>query len=621
MVDPLRAEAAAGSVVSVRAASNIGASIAALVHPASSASGLERTRHAIFIGLHLAASLASLATVPVWLALHGAPSLAAAFGVLLSQAPLVAALVLARGSSFRLAQLIAAFGFIALGCLIAISAPSFEAVAYGLFVVAMFEIASALDARFGAATAIGVLTAVVVILLARSAWEAPASVEADHLIVGLACLPVLAYAGALAWATARVAALRLIGHRREVARHRALATAIGDLVLQVDRSGAALSCSPEAGPLFALTPRDFSGRGLYERVHIADRPAFLQAVSEAFLGLQTQTAVLRLRTGSVRSTRGDFDEPVHVWIEMRVRQLAEDDPSGGGDRAVCVVRDVSRLKLYEEKIGEAKQAAERANASRDRFLANVSHELRTPLNAIIGFADMMASPTILQDDTKRREYAGIISASGQHLLSVVNSILDMSKLEAGSFDVVPARFDPSPLLEQCIDLVRLKAAESKVRLVRAYPADLAAVIADERACKQIVINLLSNAVKFTPAGGSVTLTATCGDNFVLTVDDTGIGISMDDMPRLGDAFFQASNSHARSFEGTGLGLSLVRGLVGLHGGAIQIESAPNRGTRVVIRLPMDCRGVVPAGDPAVIHVMPRPSSILAPALEKVKSIA
>jgi cell cycle sensor histidine kinase DivJ len=203
---------------------------------------------------------------------------------------------------------------------------------------------------------------------------------------------------------------------------------------------------------------------------------------------------------------------------------------------------------------------------------------------------------------KRRDYATIIHQSGQHLLAVVNGILDASKIESGSFDIHPEAFDLHDLIGQCCDMVGLKAEQTGVRLQREVAPGAGELVGDKRACKQIVLNLLSNALKFTPEGGRVAIAARPDGNSVLiTVSDTGVGIAARDLPRLGDPFFQARAAYDRPADGTGLGLSVVRGLVGLHGGSIAIESAPGQGTRVSVRLPLDCRRV-PAAPASVTKI-------------------
>ena len=232
--------------------------------------------------------------------------------------------------------------------------------------------------------------------------------------------------------------------------------------------------------------------------------------------------------------------------------------------------------------------------------------MRTPLNAIIGFSEILGSPELApRDGAKQLEYAGIIHASAEHLLSVVNLILDMSKIEARRFAIMPEPFDVAPLIASCCDMLRLKAEEGGVALVQA-PLDIPKeLIADKRACRQIVINLLSNAVKFTKPNGRVTIGACVeGDSLVIYIDDTGIGIAPGHFSKLGDPFFQVRSSYDRMFEGTGLGLSLVRGLVGLHGGSLVLESVVEEGTRVAVRLPLDCRGKAPTDStPAPIEIL------------------
>ena len=235
---------------------------------------------------------------------------------------------------------------------------------------------------------------------------------------------------------------------------------------------------------------------------------------------------------------------------------------------------------------------------KSRFLATMSHELRTPLNAIIGFSEMLSNDSLVLDAARKLEYAKLINDSGRHLLSVVNGILDMSKMETGNFEITPEPFAPAQAIASCCDLLALKARDAGVEIKTRIAADLPDVVADRRAFNQILINLISNAIKFTPRGGRVTVGAICdGPKFAVTVEDTGVGIGEDDLPRLGEAFFQARASYDRRHDGSGLGLSIVKGLVQLHGGDIDIRSRLGEGTRVTVRLPIDCEGGRPAADP------------------------
>jgi cell cycle sensor histidine kinase DivJ len=191
------------------------------------------------------------------------------------------------------------------------------------------------------------------------------------------------------------------------------------------------------------------------------------------------------------------------------------------------------------------------------------------------------------DAARRKEYAKLINESGLHLLSVVNGILDMSKMESGNFEIVPELFSPRESLVSCSNLMVLKAREGGIDLVTRAPMDLPQINGDPRAFKQIILNLLSNAIKFSERGGTVTVTALVeGPRLMVRVIDTGVGIEADDIKRLGDPFFQAGKTYQRRHEGTGLGLSIVKSLVGLHGGDMAVESKIDEGTTVTVTLPL-----------------------------------
>jgi cell cycle sensor histidine kinase DivJ len=262
------------------------------------------------------------------------------------------------------------------------------------------------------------------------------------------------------------------------------------------------------------------------------------------------------------------------------------------------MRDITKRKQQEAALEEARAEAERANAAKSRFLATMSHELRTPLNAIIGFSEMLANEGPMMLDAKRRhDYAHLINDSGQHLLSVVNGILDMSKIESGNFEITPEPFAPRQVIEECSKLLGYKARELGIDLVVDLPDSLPDMIADKRSLHQIMLNLISNALKFTKRGGKVTVRAQSDDETItVVVEDTGVGIGSEDLPRLGDPFFQARSSYDRHHDGTGLGLSIVKGLLGLHGGSLAIESTLGEGTTVSIRLPLDCEAARKRGE-------------------------
>ena len=262
-------------------------------------------------------------------------------------------------------------------------------------------------------------------------------------------------------------------------------------------------------------------------------------------------------------------------------------------------------RLVEETTQElmtARDQAETADRTKSAFLATMSHELRTPLNAIIGFSEMMAQEVFGPLGSARyRDYSESIGDSGRHLLAVINDVLDISKVEAGKLELHFESVDLAQLLEECRRLVRAKAFEVGVdlKLVPSTTA-LPAVWADAVKLKQVVLNLLSNALKFTARGGRITLRAlpVAGEGIYLSVADSGIGMTEEEVALALQPFRQVDNSLTRKFEGTGLGLPLAKALAEHHGGRLEIKSRPGEGTVVTVFLPETCQHSAPAAGPA-----------------------
>jgi two-component system cell cycle sensor histidine kinase PleC len=265
----------------------------------------------------------------------------------------------------------------------------------------------------------------------------------------------------------------------------------------------------------------------------------------------------------------------HYFETMLRTRFANDDLAV----ELRATRDDALRKRFE---------AEAANASKTTFLANMSHELRTPLNAILGFSELIAHETLGPIGTPRyREYATDINASGAHLLSLINDILDVAKIESGKMDIEPRKLDPKSVIEKALVVVAARARERGQHLSVNIAGD-GALYADERALKQVVINLTANAVKFTPEGGNINVSGgpTADGGYEFCVEDDGPGISAELLDRIFLPFNQIDNRYSRQVGGTGLGLSLVRGLTELHGGRAWIESDVGSGVRAYVYFPV-----------------------------------
>ncbi|MDP6589830.1 MAG: ATP-binding protein [Alphaproteobacteria bacterium] len=282
--------------------------------------------------------------------------------------------------------------------------------------------------------------------------------------------------------------------------------------------------------------------------------------------------------------------------ENRERKFAEDSLREARDmlearvveRTAELEREVEVRLRAENDMRLAKEQAELANRNKTEFLANISHELRTPLNAIIGFSELILNNIFGPvGSPKYLDYAKDINASGEHLLDVINDILDLSKIEAGKVELSEQNVDVGAALNSCIALVKGHAEAGGVHVENTTGSDLPALYADERKFTQILINLLSNAVKFTLAGGRVTVTAWASpqDGYRVQIADTGIGIAAEDIPKVMGSFGQVDSGLNRKFEGTGLGLPLAKSLAELHGGELELQSELGVGTSVTIRFP------------------------------------
>ena len=567
----------------------------ALVHPAAQQDALTAARHRAFIAPRLLGSLVALASFPLYLAFRGVPS-ALEVGVFAwLVAPVLIAYFLSRTGRYDSAHVLSSLALTGLVATVAWCTGGIASFAAIWLVVVPLEASLSASRRVVAVASTFALAAagLLLVLSALGLLPPPSSLASEQgALAALGIISASLYATGLALGAESLARTSFWLLYAEEDRYRLLARNMTDVITRHGRNGAVLFASPAAEQLFGASATELMGHGLFDRVHVADRPAYLSALADACASGEGRSAEFRIRHDENAEPHGHF-----LWVEMRCRPLdqATEGTAPAVREVVAVLRDVSERKKQEQALEVARAESERANSAKSHFLATMSHELRTPLNAIIGFSDMLTNESLTLDAARRAEYCRLINESGRHLLSVVNGILDMSKMETGNFQITPEPFGPAQVIGNCCDLLALKAQDAGVALKCSIADNLPEMVADRRALSQILINLISNAVKFTPRGGRVTVNAVCDlANVAITVADTGVGISEHDLPRLGEAFFQARAAYDRRHDGTGLGLSIVKGLVRLHRGDIDIVSRLGEGTRVTVRLPVDCEDVRPA---------------------------
>ena len=418
--------------------------------------------------------------------------------------------------------------------------------------------------------------------------------------------------GAAATAAGKPGYARVIGVALDVtderaAEHRAQAAerrlrdaidSVSEAFVLWDRYGRLLMCNQTFREVFSLEPRVLKPGAsrsavlklaeLAVRAHTpVDNPARpgLREV-ETVDGRWLQISERRTAEGGLVMTAADI---TGVKRQEEARRLNEEALQNAVGRLEESRRELSDLA---HKYQLEKFRAESANSAKSEFLANMSHELRTPLNAINGFSEIMVGEMFGPlGDRRYKEYCADILASGQHLLALINDILDMSKIEAGKMMLHLETVDVAELAEEAVRLMRNRAETAGLMVSVSASPHLPMIEADQRGLKQILLNLLSNAIKFTPPGGRVIVRAAvvegaAGPRVRLSVTDTGIGIAADDIGRLARPFEQIETQHSKTQQGTGLGLALTKALVELHDGTLAIQSEPGLGTTVSLTLPL-----------------------------------
>ncbi len=539
--------------------------------------------HARFILSHLSGGLLALLMFPLWLAAKQGVTAIEAGVFLWLILPIAFAALVSKTGNLQWGvncSLLAASGFIAW----------FGALSGGLnsgilFWLCILPIEAALfGGRKTVLFALGAAIAgIAAVMVAQIAFPAIGGHAIGSKTYTYSLLATLVYGAMLAFR---------IDHRRQHSKARVVAEE-GKFKLLADNSTDLITLHSENGDtryastasenLLNVAPGSLLGSGLFDRVHLHDRIAYKTAFSDAAKSGVEVSVAYRVNV----STAGSNMAQTHKWLETRCRKFF--DPSAGTTEIVAVSRDISAVKENEAALTSQRNEAEKSSEAKSRFLANMSHELRTPLNAIIGFSDILKQDLFGKlEFEKHNEYVNLINDSGHHLLHLVNDILDISKIEAGRYEIIQEPFDLHELISGTCLMLLPQAECQNIDIVWSVPEALPELNADRRACKQILINLLSNAIKFSHPDSSVKVeVATTSGHVQIYVRDEGIGITKDNLDAIGRPFFQIESDNTRGYEGTGLGLFLVKGLVELHKGTLKVDSTYGEGTTVCVSLPVE----------------------------------
>jgi cell cycle sensor histidine kinase DivJ len=583
-------------VVSLRQfADRVGLEFERLVHASARGDRSIAIRHRSFIAAHVVGGSIALLVLPVYLAVYGQPKFAEALAFSWFVSPIAIAMFLSWTGRYETAHLISVANLSGLVTFAAAISGGLSSFLLPWMIVIPLEAALSLSRRIVLA-GIGLACLALLVLFGLDHFNMlpeprmPVGDWAAMTLIGAVSATV--YVGGLAMSVHRVHGESEHAIRRGEERYRLLAENATDMITRHSANGAVTFVSLAAERLVAAPVEALYGDGLLERIHPVDRPAFLTAISRAAHRGTATTVEYRLRNDARPCDRQAAlcSGGGAIWLEMRCRPLCPDgtDPDGGRKQVVAVSRVITERKAHEEALLRMRNEAEAANRAKSRFLATMSHELRTPLNAVIGFADILCDRDIGDlPAEQQREYPRIIRQSGQRLLGLVNNILDVSRLETGNFEINPQPLDVAGLVDSCRQAMAADAERAGLELRTELPNAMPEIVADERACRRILLNLISNAIKFSEPGGSVTLSAHFNrTSVILSVEDTGIGIAPDELPQLAAPFARADASFTREHDGAGLGLSMVQGIARLHGGSMKIESEPGSGTRVSVILPL-----------------------------------
>jgi len=557
----------------------------ALLHPSARYDALTRARHRAFMAPRLLGSLAAFAAFPVYLVLRGAPSAieVAAFAWLI--APIMLSWFLSRTGRYEGAHVLSSLALAGLIMAIAATTGGIESFAAIWLVVVPLEAALSASRRVAAfASLLALSCAGILILVSQLGWlpldQTTATERGVLMAFGVASATL--YAAGLAFGAESLARTSVTLLSREEERYRLLARNMSDVISRHQRNGAVQFISQAAEAMLGMPVAQLHGHGLFDRVHVADRPAYLTALSDAARGGEGRSVEFRVKRDVPRAERGAGSAVEFIWVEMRCRPL--DHAGASESEVVAVMRDVTDRKVQEQALDLARNAAEAADAAKTRFLATMSHELRTPLNAIIGFSEVIEQGFYgAVGHAKYVEYAHDINEAGRNLHGKIGYILEFANIEAGRYPLEPVVIDVAKIVTACADECAGRAFSRRIALNLGFTA-VAEALADPLAVKRIVNCLLSNALLYTQEGGRVRVDVHEDEGAVVVcVADNGTGFTRTEAATAGSPF----RSHARrgATTGMGMGLTIAMALARRMGGAIRIGGVAGEGTVAELRLP------------------------------------
>ena len=555
--------------------------IEAFIHPAVRDSKRLGARHRAFVASHLFGPAFVLISLPFYFSLKGTPDWIATIAFLWLSSPLLVAALLRYTGHLQLCRAISLLNFTGMVVYLAAFTGGLHSFMLPWLVVIPGEAAlSGRHRMIYAACGLSVAALLILWLLGTTGMlpESNFLAQSPGPFIALGAFGAIIYAGGMAVSANSFNRAAEMAAREGAARYRFLADHAADMILRQGPDGRVTYVSPASSSLLGMDPMEILGRRSFEFVHPEDSAKYEAAFMQATLNDIDMSLEYRLRHADGH----------YIWVETRLRPVPQIQNKSLHE-FITISRDVTTHRHHAEELMTARDASEAANLAKSSFLAHMSHELRTPLNAIIGFSEVMSAEMFGPIHNERyKEYSTLIHGSGLHLLEIINDLLDMSKIEAGKYELTPELIHPGEIIQQVSDLIKIKAAAAGIELSIHLGHDISTIVADERALRQILLNLLSNAIKFSLRGGVITVSTEIENNeFVLSVSDTGTGIPEEAMSRIGKPFEQADNQHyTKSSEGSGLGLAVVRSLAELHGGRIDISSTVGVGTTVAIYLPL-----------------------------------